>query len=168
MTYRGDYEAYPAPARDAFDPRSEPALFEGVLSKRVVAFVVDALMVVILMVPAAILVAILGLVTFGIGWLLYGCLFILVALLYVALTLGGPKSATPGMRFAGIEMRTWDGRRMFGLLAVMHAILFWFTISVLTPLVLLVGLFTPRRQLLHDLLLGVVTINADPVRRRPY
>jgi uncharacterized RDD family membrane protein YckC len=72
------------------------------------------------------------------------------------------------MRFAGIEMRTWDGRRMFGLLAIMHAILFWFTISVLTPFVLLVGLFTPRRQLLHDLLLGVVMVNADPVRRRPY
>jgi uncharacterized RDD family membrane protein YckC len=166
MTYRSDYGQYRAAEREAFDPQSEPDLFEGVLSRRVVAFIFDAIAVFLLMIPAALVVAVLGLITFGLGWLLYGCLFILVALLYVAATLSGSRSATPGMRFAGIEMRTWSGGRMFGLLAVMHAILFWFTVSVLTPLVLVVGLFTYRKQLLHDLLLGVVMVNSDPLRRR--
>jgi hypothetical protein len=32
---------------------------------------------------------------------------------------------------------------------------------VLTPFILLLGLFTYRKQLLHDLLLGVVMLNAD-------
>jgi uncharacterized RDD family membrane protein YckC len=168
MTYRGDYGSYGAAEREAFDPRTQPELFEGVLSRRIIAFVFDAVAVFLLMIPAAIVVAILGLVTFGVGWLLYGCLFVLVALLYVAATLGGRRSATPGMRFAGLEMRTWNGGRMFGLLAVMHAVLFWFSVSLLTPLVLVVGLFTSRRQLLHDLLLGVVMVNSNPLRRSGY
>ena len=48
----------------------------------------------------------------------------------------------------------------------MHALIFWFSVGILTPLILLVGLFTERRQLLHDLLLGVVALNADALRRR--
>ena len=69
------------------------------------------------------------------------------------------------MRATRIEMRTWNGGTMFMLLAVMHALIFWFSVGLLTPLVLLVGLFTYRRQLLHDLLLGVVMVNSEPLRR---
>lgn len=149
----------------AYDPVRQPELFDGVLSKRIVAFILDAVIIVLLMVPAALLVFILGFVTFGIGWLLYGVLFAVVALGYVAFTLGGPASATVGMRASGLEMRTWNGGKMFPLLAIMHSLLFWFSVSILTPLILLVGLFTYRKQLLHDLLLGVVMLNADPLRR---
>jgi uncharacterized RDD family membrane protein YckC len=66
----------------------------------------------------------------------------------------------------GVEVRTWSGQRMFPLLAIMHALIFWVSVTVLTPFVLLVGLFTGRRQLLHDLLLGVVALNAEALRRR--
>ncbi len=165
MSDPGNLSTYQSVDRDAFDPRTQPELFEAVLSRRILAFFVDAVIVVALMLPAALVVFVIGVLTFGIGWLLYGCLFLVVALGYVALTLGGPASATVGMRLAGIELRTWNGGRMFPLLAIMHAILFWFSVSVLTPLVLLVGLFTYRKQLLHDLLLGVVMINAEPLRR---
>jgi uncharacterized RDD family membrane protein YckC len=41
----------------------------------------------------------------------------------------------------------------------MHALLFWVTVSVFTPLILLVGFFNERRRLLHDILLGTVVIN---------
>jgi uncharacterized RDD family membrane protein YckC len=125
-----------------------------------------------LLVPAALIVAVLGLLTLGLGWFLYPPLFAIVALGYVALTLGGPASATVGMGLAGLEMRTWSGAPMFALLAVMHALLallavmhallFWFSMG-LTPLILLVGLFTRRRQLLHDLLLGTVVVNSWPL-----
>lgn len=145
--------------RFAYDPHAQPELFEGVLSKRIVAFLVDAVLIVALMIPAALVVFVLGVITLGIGWLLYPVLFLVVALGYVGLTLGGPASATPGMRMAGVEMRTWSGAPMFALLAIIHALLFWFSVSLLTPLILLVGLFTSRRQLLHDLLLGTVVLN---------
>jgi uncharacterized RDD family membrane protein YckC len=151
--------------RAAYSAESQPELFDGILSKRIVAFLVDAVLIVALMIPAALMVLILGVVTLGLAWFLFPVLFAIVALGYVALTMGGPASATIGMRFAGIEMRTWSGQRMFPLLAVMHALIFWFSVGLLTPLILLVGLFTERKQLLHDLLLAVVALNADPLRR---
>ena len=43
----------------------------------------------------------------------------------------------------------------------MHAVLFWISVSVLSPLVLLVGLFNGRRRLLHDIVLGAVVINSS-------
>jgi uncharacterized RDD family membrane protein YckC len=165
MTYRSDYGQYQAAERERVDARTWPELFEGVLAKRVFAFIADAAMILVLMVPAAVVVAVLGLFTLGLGWLLYGILLPLVAILYVATTAGGARSATPGMRLMGIEMRTFEGGRMFAALAVLHAVLFWLSVSLLTPLILLVGLFTPRRQLLHDIALGVVMVNSDPLRR---
>jgi uncharacterized RDD family membrane protein YckC len=62
-------------------------------------------------------------------------------------------------------MRTWSGQKMFPLLAVMHGLIFWFSVGLLTPLILLVGLFTERKQMLHDLLVGVVALNAGPLHR---
>lgn len=151
--------------RFAYDPDTQPELFAGVLPKRIVAFFVDAVFIVALMIPAALVVFVLGVITLGIGWLLFPVLFLLVALGYVGLTLGGPTSATPGMRMTGVEMRTWSGAPMFALLAIIHALLFWFSVSLLTPLILLVALFTSRRQLLHDLLLGTVVVNSSPLHK---
>jgi uncharacterized RDD family membrane protein YckC len=152
--------------RFVYDPQRDPELFDEILSKRIVAFVIDAVLIVALMIPAALIVGIFGFVTLGIGWLLFSPLFAIVALGYIALTLGGRNSATVGMQIAGVEMRTWSGQRMFPLLAILHALIFWVSISVLTPFILLVGLFTNRRQLLHDLLLGVVALNAAALHRR--
>jgi uncharacterized RDD family membrane protein YckC len=47
------------------------------------------------------------------------------------------------------------------VLGATHAVLFWVSISFLTPLVLLVGLFNGRRRLLHDIILGTVVINSS-------
>ena len=150
-------------ADDALDPDQHPELYEGVLSKRVVAFFIDAVLIVLLMIPAALVVFVLGIVTLGIGWLLYGALFAIVALGYYALTLGGPNSSTIGMRMTNIKMVTWNGGPMFPLLAVMHALIFYFSMA-LTPIILIVGLFTSRRQLVQDLLLGTLVVNAPAIQ----
>jgi uncharacterized RDD family membrane protein YckC len=157
-TLRGD--------RFVYDPVTEPQLFDGVLSKRIVAFFIDAITIVLLLIPAALIVFVVGFLTFGIAWLLIPALFAIVALGYVAFTLGGPRTATVGMRMVGVEMRTWSGAPVFPLLAIMHALIFWFSVSLLTPLVLIVGLFTPRRQLLQDLLLGTVVVNSAALAAR--
>ena len=153
------------PGAFAYDSHSAPELYDGVLSKRIVAFIVDAIIIVALMIPAALVLIVVGFVTLGLAWLLFPALFALVALGYVALTLGGRNSATVGMRWSGLETRTWNGAPMFPLLAIMHSLLFWFSVSFLTPLILLVGLFTPRKQLLHDLILGTVVVNSGPLHR---
>jgi uncharacterized RDD family membrane protein YckC len=149
--------------RFAYDPRTQPELFDGVLSKRIIAFVIDAIIIGLLMIPAVLVVFVVAVVTLGIGLLLFPPLFALVALGYVALTLGGPASATVGMRMAGLEMRTWSGAPVFPLLAIMHGLIFWISVGALSPLILVFGLFTYRKQLLHDLLLGTIVLNSGPL-----
>jgi uncharacterized RDD family membrane protein YckC len=152
----------------AYDPVANPELFEGVLARRVVAFVIDVIIILLPVPFAAIFIFFLGLVTFLLGWALFWLLYpatIVWALLYFGLTLGGPASATIGMRIMDLEMRTWYGAPAYFGLGAVHAIAFWITISVFTPLVLVVGLLNERRRLLHDILLGTVVIN-NPVRAR--
>lgn len=138
-----------------------PALYEGVLTRRVLAFCLDYLFVLLLTVPAAILVGFVGVLTLGLGWLLYGVLVPLVALVYVWRTLGGRHQATVGMRMAGIRLLRLDGGTVDGPLAVLHSVLFWAGNVLLTPLVLLATLFTDRKRTVHDLLLGTVVARAD-------
>ena len=65
------------------------------------------------------------------------------------------------MRTMGVEMRTWTGERPYFLLGAIHAMLYWISVSFLTPFIVLVGLFNGRRQLLHDMVLGTVIINSS-------
>ncbi|MXN67349.1 RDD family protein [Stappia sp. GBMRC 2046] len=151
----------PAPRVDRYDPLSHPALFEGVRTRRIFAFFIDVIAIAVLTVFFGILVFFLGIFTFGLGFLLYAILWQTVALAYAAFTLGGPNAATPGMRAMGLEMRLWHGERPYPLLAAMHSLLFWFSVTVLTPLVLVFSLLSDRKRLLHDLILGTVVINSD-------
>jgi uncharacterized RDD family membrane protein YckC len=128
--------------------------YSGVLSRRVFAFVIDYAIVLLLCIPAAVIVFFLGVITLGLGFFLYPALFVIVAVLYFGMTLGGPSQATPGMRAMGIAMARMDGRRIDFLLSTVHIVLFWVINSVLTPLILLAGLFTERSRLVHDCLLG--------------
>lgn len=142
----------------AFDPAERPELYDGVRTRRIFAFLVDATIILVLMALASFVVAVLGLFTFGLGWLLLPLIWPFVAILYTMFTLGGPRSATPGMRFTGVEMRTWYGAPMYPVLALAHAVGFWLSVTLLTPLVLLVSLLAPRKRLLHDILLGTLVI----------
>jgi uncharacterized RDD family membrane protein YckC len=65
------------------------------------------------------------------------------------------------MRVMDLELRTWYGAPGYFVLGAMHAVLFWVSISFLTPLIVLVGLFNARRRLLHDIILGTVVINSS-------
>jgi len=128
--------------------------YSGVLSRRVFAFLIDYLIVAALWVPAAVVVFFIGIITLGLGFLLYPILFFVVAGLYFGLSLAGSTQATPGMRAMGIAMVRLDGRKLDFVTAIAHLALFWILNSVLTPLILLGGLFTERSRLVHDLLLG--------------
>lgn len=132
--------------------------YSGVLSRRVFAFVIDYAIVLLLCIPAAVIVFFLSVITLGLGFFLYPALFVIVAVLYFGMTLGGPSQATPGMRAMGIAMARMDGRRIDFLLSTVHIVLFWVINSVLTPLILLAGLFTERSRLVHDFLLGTVIV----------
>ena len=147
----------------AYDPVTNPELFEGVLPRRVVAFVIDFVIIAVPVVLAATFLFAFGIVTLGLGFLLYPLLppaAVIWAIIYFGVTLGGPHSATIGMRVMDLEMRTWYGAPAYFVLGAVHAILFWLSVSMLTPFVLLVCFFNERRRLLHDILLGTVVINS--------
>jgi uncharacterized RDD family membrane protein YckC len=146
----------------AYDPAREPELFEGVLARRVVAFLIDVLIMSVPLAFLGIFIFMFGLVTFGLGWFLFlafGPVAVIWALLYYGLTLGSAASATIGMRVRDLEMRTWYGAPAYFVLGAVHAIGYWLSVSFLTPLILLVGLFNERRRLLHDMLVGTIVIN---------
>lgn len=133
-------------------------LYQGVRTRRMVAFLIDYAIVGLLLIPFAILVAIFGLITLGIGWALFSILFPAVALAYIWNTVGGPRQATVGMRIMDIRLERLDGKQIDGLLAVVHSVLFWAANVVLTPFILLATLFLDRKRTVHDLLLGTVVV----------
>lgn len=147
---------------DAFDPALEPELFRGVLLRRSIAFLIDLVVLAVPVVLVKMFIAVFGLITLGLGWALFWLVWpctVVWVLVYYGSTIGGPNSATLGMRAMDLQLMTWYGEPGYFVLGAAHAVLFWVLLSVLTPFVLLVGLFNRRRRLLHDILLGTVVIN---------
>jgi uncharacterized RDD family membrane protein YckC len=148
----------------AYDPTGMPELFEGVLARRVIAFGIDVVILAIPIAAAIVFIFVLGIITFGLGWSLYWLLSpaaVIWAVLYYGMCFGRPASATLGMRLMDLEMRTWYGAPAYFVLGAAHAMVFWISVSALTPLVLLVGFFNERQRLLHDILVGTVVINNE-------
>ena len=146
----------------AYDPATQPELFEGVLARRVVALLIDVVIIAVPLILLAVFMAVFTVFTLGLGafvFFLYGPIATIWALVYYGLTFGSAASATIGMRMVDLEMRTWYGAPCYFVLGAVHAVVFWITISVLTPLILLVPLFNDRRRCLHDILVGTVVIN---------
>jgi uncharacterized RDD family membrane protein YckC len=147
----------------AYDPTANPELFEGVLARRCIAFVIDIIIIAIPVLLAALFIVIFGVVTLGLGWLLFWLFWpatVIWAIVYYGWTFGSAASATIGMRVMELEMRTWYGAPAYFVLGAVHAIVYWLTVSYLTPLILLVAFFNERRRCLHDMLVGTIVINS--------
>src|SRR6202043_259454 len=148
----------------AFDPWTQPELFRGVLTRRGFAFLIDLVVISVPIILGYLFIAVFGLITLGLGWALFWLAWpasVIWAVIYYGASLGGPHSATLGMRVLDLELRTWYGAPGYFVLGATHAVLFWVSVSVLSPLVLLVGLFNGRRRLLHDIIMGTVVINSS-------
>lgn len=147
---------------DILNSRLDDArVYEGVRTRRIIAFCIDYLIVGLLMIPPAIVIGLLGVLTLGLGWMLYGILFPVIALGYIWWTLGTPAQATIGMRMMSIKLERLDNRPIDGTLAVLHSVLFWAGNVILTPFILLASLFLDRKRTVHDLLLGTVVARTD-------
>jgi uncharacterized RDD family membrane protein YckC len=149
----------------AYDPVTEPQLFSAVIRKRCIAFLIDAVLIALLTVIAFVVVAVLGVLTLGLGWLLFGLIFPLVGLGYNAFTIGGPKSSTIGQRTMGLAVPMWYGGKVTPLIAAFHALLFWFSLTLFFP-ILLWCFFDSRKRCLHDILAGVLVINRPTAASR--
>jgi uncharacterized RDD family membrane protein YckC len=136
----------------------EDVQLAGVRTRRVYAFLIDAMIVFLLSIPVSIVIFLLGIVTLGLGFVLYAIMFPVLAITYVAYTMGGEDQATVGMKANDIYLARLDGGRIDPMTAMVHSVLFWAGNALLTPLVLLVTLFSDRKRTLHDLLLGTIVL----------
>ncbi|SLN44437.1 RDD family protein [Oceanibacterium hippocampi] len=155
----GDRNA--ADPADALDPAVYPELYDGVAPARALAYLIDAICIALLIFAVGFAFTLLSILSLGILspiWLI----FPLIPLAYHSFFVGGPHSATIGMRVMNIEVRLLDGRRPDYLLALLHTILFYASISVTAWLIVLVALFNRRGQCVHDFLLGTVVIRNHP------
>lgn len=134
---------------------------DGVLSRRVVAYIVDLFVIALLVVLFGFLIGIAGIFTFGLTWGLYAILGPGTAILYSALTIGGRSMGTVGMRMSGLAaLDASTGGRVSPLLAGLHALLFYVGIGTLALYVLdiVIGLARTDRRLGHDLLADIIVV----------
>lgn len=142
----------------AYEPTYDLARVDGVRRKRIMAFLIDFTLVLLISFAVGVIVFFLGLITLGLGWALYGGIIPAVAIFYSGISIAN-RAATPGMRAAGLVFRLETGERPGFLQGAIHVILFYVSVTFLTPLILLVSFFNSRKRLLHDMLIGAVIEN---------
>ena len=138
---------------------------EGVLGRRLMAYLVDFLVICGLMLLFGFAIAILGIITFGLAWWLYAVLVPGTAILYSAMTVGGPNQATIGMRMAGLKVvDAGTGARVEALTAGVHALLFYLAAGtfILWALDVVIGFARSDRRMGHDLVTNVTVIRSAP------
>jgi len=139
------------------DPYDQPDFYASVPVKRLIAWIIDSVIIVTLSVMVVVLTAFVGL-------FIWPLLFLVIGFAYRVVTLAN-GSATFGMIFAGIELRGPDGARFDMPLALAHTagytLSFAFVIlQVISVVMMLTG---ARGQGLTDAFLGTVAVNRRAV-----
>jgi uncharacterized RDD family membrane protein YckC len=133
---------------------------EGTLSRRFFAYLIDIVMIALFSLVLSAIIAVIGLLTFGLGWSLFAILPT-SAIIYNAITVGGPRQSTIGMRMMGLRVVDATTGGPVGMLtAAVHALLFYLAAGtfILWLLDLFLGAVRSDRRLGHDLLTGVVLV----------
>jgi len=142
------------------DPDRQPQFYEAVPTKRLIAWIVDSVVIFLFCLVAVLLTAFVGL-------FIWPLLYLVLGFAYRVVTLAN-GSATWGMRFTGIELRRNDGSSLDLSDAVLHTA--GYTISLAFPLIQVVSvvmMLTGRfGQGLTDSVMGTVMLNrrSVPVR----
>ena len=146
----------------ASGPAVDPRWTEGTIGRRFFAYLIDLVMIAIFTVVLWFVIGLVGIVTLGLGWVLYAILP-LSAVIYSAITVGGPAQSTIGMRIFGLRVvDAATGGRVGMLVAAVHALLFYLAAGtfVLLCVDVLVGMARADRRMGHDILSGVVLVRA--------
>jgi uncharacterized RDD family membrane protein YckC len=137
------------------DPDTQPQFYEGILLKRLLAWLIDAILI------ALICVLILPFTAFT-GVFFFPALMLIVGFVYRVATLTG-ASATWGMRLVSMEFRTGADRHFDFGTAFLHTLGYTFSVAM-APLQLIsvvLMCISARRQGLTDMVL-----NTGPMNRR--
>lgn len=142
------------------DPHRDEQFYQGVPMRRLVAFGIDFIVILFLMLGVVVVGAVLTLGTLFLAGPIAMVIFSATGFIYRWIMLA-QRSATLGMLVTGIEVRDAEGDQMSELTAFIHTAGFYVTFFFL-PL-LFIGWFlmftSPYRRAMHDLILGTVVIN---------
>jgi uncharacterized RDD family membrane protein YckC len=135
------------------DPQTQAQFYRDVPLKRLLAWVVDALVTLLACLIILPFTAFTGLFFFP-------ALYVVVNFIYRTATLAN-RSATWGMRLFAIELRQSDGSRLDGTAALMHTLGYavswaFFPLQLISIVMMCI---TERGQGLTDHALGTVAIN---------
>lgn len=147
-----------------FQPGPDESFFiQGVMWRRCVAWVVDAVLIALLVWVLWWIMAMVGVLTLGLGFALMPVLA-LVPFAYQMLSLLGSGTATPGQAMLGLTVRRdEDLGPPTGLQALISTLGYYVTLAT-SGLLLLVALFTTRHRTLHDLVSGLVVVRTRGMR----
>ena len=143
---------------------SDDALTRGTILRRIGAFIVDGVCILIVWKLLAIAFVLFGILTLGLGMPLLA-LLPLVPALYNWFSLISPLSATPGQALFGLSLRQNEDLGHTGGFAAAIWVLGFYVSLALSGLPLLVALFNARRRTLHDIAAGLVLIRAQALTR---
>ncbi|WP_424976773.1 RDD family protein [Leisingera sp. S232] len=135
------------------DPDYQAEFYASVPTKRLIAWMIDSLLIFALSAGTVVLTAFTGL-------FIWPLLYLAVGFAYRTVTIAN-RSATWGMRFAGIELRDSAGQRMDSGMAALHTA--GYTLSLALPVLQVISvilmLTSSRGQGLTDHFLGTVMLN---------
>ncbi|HEY2618546.1 MAG TPA: RDD family protein [Acetobacteraceae bacterium] len=138
-------------------PIDDYRLTEGVLARRVFAWLIDVLLIGLILAALWLVLLLFGVLTLGLGFPLLGVLPF-VPFCYHLLFVAAPASATPGQQALGLVVRRNDDLgRPTPVQAFIYTLLFYITLAT-SGLLLLCALFTIRHRTLHDLASGLVVV----------
>ncbi len=143
------------------DPIARPEFFNSIVLRRSIAYLVDCIILFIVGVVLTVALSIFGVITFGLGFHLLP-LVSLLPIAYATLLIGGPDSATFGMRLMDVQVRSFHGERPNMVQALVMTLLFYGMIVITSFLGLLVVFFNVRRRAAHDFLAGTVVVRGLP------
>ena len=134
------------------DPDYQPQFYQAVASKRLLAWVIDSIIIAVLCFGVSILTVV--------GFFIWPLLFLVLGFAYRVVTIAN-GSATWGMSFAGIELRTLSGQKFDMRLAVLHTA--GYSISLAIPVLQIISIImmltSSRGQGLTDAFLGTAALN---------
>lgn len=136
------------------DPAVQPEFYEDVPLKRLLAWLVDSILIAFVVLVLTILSVFTALFILPLVWLGVGFVY-----RWITLASG---SATPGMRLVALELRRADGAPFDGATALLHTA--GYTVSVVTfPLQLIsiaLMIMSEKKQGLTDMILGTAALNS--------
>ena len=142
------------------DPDRDPQFYEGVALRRLIAFLLDTMVILALWVVVLLLTLFLSVVTFGVATPFMMLMLGFTGVIYRGIMLW-QRSATLGMLATGIEVRDKNGERCDTATAFLHSLAFVGTLYLLP--VAIVGwammASSPHGQAMHDRMVNTVVIN---------